>query len=290
MAPLRVVWLLAGLFWVWGLFCPPEGLSLGWLGRSAPPAWVMGESQEYPSDKYMTGVGRGESREAAQDRAYAALALIFEADVQSRVREWEEYFQKTDPGSGPQVRRSVWIDQLTRVSTDRVLENVMIVEVWEDPKAQSTYALAVMDRLKSAGIIRERIEKLDADARLLFQSALNQSGRMEDDAAGRLGVVRSLYGAFKALLMREGLNRDLAIISPAGRGIQAPVSPARVGQMLRQALSTDFLVGLEVKGRHREKILSALREGLTREGLSVAQDDPEVERVSDILVRGGVSG
>ena len=82
-------------------------------GGSAP-GWVAGESARYPRETYLTGVGFGDSRATAEDRAYAAISRIFEAEVNQRTHEWERYLQ-TEAGRETTIRRSVGIEQLTAV-------------------------------------------------------------------------------------------------------------------------------------------------------------------------------
>jgi len=48
----------------------------GW-GRRSAPAWIEGASAEYPVERYLTGVGQAESKPAATERAYGAVAKIF---------------------------------------------------------------------------------------------------------------------------------------------------------------------------------------------------------------------
>lgn len=263
----------AGLVLLGALLWPSQGLGLGRADRAGPPDWVSGASAEYPEEKYLSGVGFGKSRKQAEDRAYAAIARIFQADVSSRVEEWEEFLQRSDAES--QSRRRVRIDQLTRVSTEKVLENVSIAQVWTDPASGDIYALALMDRSKSARVLRARIEALDDEARLLLAAA-----REEGDGGADLETVRRLYGALKTLLLREGLNRDLTIVHPTSGGMASPLSPAEVGQRLKRALASDFFVGLEVEGPHAREVRSALQAGLTREGLSVAEAGPAEADVS----------
>jgi hypothetical protein len=283
--------LMAGLLLIWGI----EWQTLSVIGASRSPDWVSGESSQYPRDRYLTGVGHGDSRKAAEDEAYAAISRIFQANIQSKTREWEEYLQSSGKSEGPkgesQVSRKIFIDQLTQVSTHKVLENVSIAEVWTDSQNHRTYALAVMDRVHSAAVIQGRIEELDRQAQTLFESA-TRMGQPDGlrQAGSKLQTVRDLHAAFKALLLREGLNTDLKIISLDGHGVDTQLSPAQVGKTLRQVLSQEFHVGLELSGPHSEKIRSAILQGLTQEGLVVIDrsvlSELEGKKVEDVLVKG----
>ena len=69
------------------------GLSLGMSGCVSVegPPWVMGASEQYPTQRYLVGVGHGSSQSVAEERGYAAVAKIFSAHVQSRVRDTEGF-------------------------------------------------------------------------------------------------------------------------------------------------------------------------------------------------------
>ena len=58
------------------------GLCLGMNGCALfssveGPPWLMGASEQYPSQRYLVGVGHGASQSVAEERAYAAVAKIF---------------------------------------------------------------------------------------------------------------------------------------------------------------------------------------------------------------------
>ena len=60
-----------------------------WFGGQAKPDWIDGVSDAYPSGQYLVGVGQAESRAAAEDRAYASVARIFNVEVSAQAKDWE---------------------------------------------------------------------------------------------------------------------------------------------------------------------------------------------------------
>jgi len=292
--PLQSKVFLAGLTLICAIACPVPTLA------DEPPSWINTESTQYPRERYLSGVGDGDSRKAAEDQAYAAVSRIFKANIQSKTREWEKYLQlsKSDKGlkGRPQISRQVMIEQLTQVSSGKVLENVFIAETWADPESDRTYALAVMDRVHSTVVIKGRIAELDRKAHLLFESATQADTLNEPSRTGsRLQVTRDLHAALRTLLLREGLNTDLKIINPAGQGVDSPIQIARVAQAVRRSLYQDFLVALEVSGHYAEKIRSAMIEGLTQEGLVIIDRPPlegggkkeiRPDLTGDVLIKG----
>ena len=75
------------------------------FGHGAEPSWIDGVSRDYPPDQYLLGVGQAESRPAADERAYAAVAKIFKAQVNAQSRDWESYLVLENRGKASAERR-----------------------------------------------------------------------------------------------------------------------------------------------------------------------------------------
>ena len=251
------------------------------VGAADPPDWVGGSSKKHPAAGYLTGVGYGDTRQAAEDRAYAAISKIFKAEIDSKTQEWEKYLQSDAKGQ-TDSRRQVGIEQATSVSTQKVLENVAIAETWLDESKAVYYALAVMDRPHAAATLRDRITSLD-----LKVDELLKESRESDN---KLRTVQSLHAAIQNLLLREAYNTELRIIDPAGKGSEGMVNLAAVGRDLRQYLAKNFKIVVEVAGPHHERIRAAIVEGLNRQGFPVAPVGREpVERDADLVIKGVVA-
>lgn len=242
------------------------------------PDWVDGKAAKYPAEQYLSGVGLGDTRKAAEDSAYAAISRIFQAQISSRTKEWERYIQTEIKGK-VQSTRDIQISQLTSVATKKVLEDITIAEIWVDDSERLTYALAVMDRAHAAAVLRERIAEMDRDVLALQSKATNTPDKIE--------AVQSLRRAMRILLNRDVYNTDLRIVNPSGKGIDPPVTLISVRQKIQRLLSNDIRIGVKVDGRHGARIRSAILEGLTKEGFAIEQSE-EQSRM-DVLVRGNVN-
>ena len=86
-----------------------------WLGGHAKPDWIDGVSAAYPAGQYLVGVGQAESRAAAEDHAYAAVARIFKAEISAQAKDWESYLVIEQRGHSSTERR-LTLDNLTRVA------------------------------------------------------------------------------------------------------------------------------------------------------------------------------
>ncbi len=246
-----------------------------------PPDWVNGSSKKYPEALYLTGVGYADTRQAAEDRAYAAVSKIFTAEINSKTQEWEKYLQSDSKG-GSEDSRQINIEQATQVSTKKVLENVSIAEAWLDDSKAIYYALAVMDRQHAASALRDRITSLD----LKVEELLKQTRQSAD----KLKTVRALHAAVENLLLREAYNTELRIVNPTGKGSESGVSLAVISQDLRKFLSGNFKIVVEVDGSHDDRIRAAIVEGLNRQGLPVVPAGSAAPDLQpDLIVKGAVT-
>jgi hypothetical protein len=221
---------------------------------------VEGGSREYAIDQYLTGVGQADSQAGAAERAYAAVAKIFKAEINAQSRDWESFLLLEKRGTTDTERR-LTLDQVTRVSTDKVLENVRVLDGWYDRGTGQHYALAGMNRAQAGAAMLARIAELDG----MVEAALKESHQAPD----KLAQLRNLRRALKNLIMREAYNADLRVIRPSGEGL---ASPYRVGELtaeLERFLANNLAIGVEVTGEQAEPVRRAVMEGLIREGLPV---------------------
>ncbi len=231
-----------------------------WFGGPTTPDWIEGVSAAYPSGQYLVGVGQAESRAVAEDRAYAAVARIFKAEVSAQAKDWESYLMIEQRGQSSAERR-LTLDNLTRVSTDKVLENVHIVDRWVDGQKGLHYALAGMHRPQAETSFMERITDLDRSIR----DDVEEAHRPSD----KLGKVRALRRAARNLLLRETYNTDLRVIRPSGQGTAAPYRVSELTHELEQFLATNLVLVVAMAGDQAEPMQRALTEGLLKEGLHV---------------------
>lgn len=231
-----------------------------WFGGQAKPDWIDGVSRAYPAEQYLVGVGQADNRAVAEDQAYAAVARIFKAEVNAQAKDWESYLVIEQRGQSSEQRR-VALDNLTRVSTDKVLENVRILDRWVDIRKGLHYALAGMQRAQAETAFLERIRDLDRTV----QEDVDQAHQ----AADKLAKVRGLRRAAKNLVLRETYNADLRVIRPSGQGTAAAYRVNELTSELEQFLATNLVLALSVGGDHIEPVQRALTEGLIREGLQV---------------------
>lgn len=251
-----------------------------WFAGKGKPEWVEGRSSEYPSTQYLTGVGQADSRNSATDQAYAAVARIFKAEVAAQAKDWESYLVVENRGVSNAERRLA-IDNVTKVSTDKVLENVSIMDAWYDTNEGIHYALAVMSRSQAESSLMDKVSTLDR--------AIDADVAEARQTTDKLAKVHALRRAGRNLVLREVYNTDLRVIRVSGRGIPSAYRVNELSGELEQFLATNLVLAVQVSGDHAEPVGRALAEGLVREGFHVTTKTASTETGSaELVVRGTV--
>ncbi len=251
-----------------------------WFAGNQKPGWIDGADSDYPPAHYVIGVGQADNRNSAADQAYAAVARVFKVEVTAQAKDWESYLLIENRGSTNAERR-LTLDTVTRVSTDKVIENVRIADAWYDSNRGLYYALAVMSRSQAETSVMDRMAALD---RAVESDVAESRGTID-----KLGKIRNLRRAARNLVLREAYNADLRVIRPSGRGTAAAYDVNELSNELERFLATNLVLTVQVSGDHAEPIQRALTEGLIREGLTVKTDMAGGDGVApELLVRGTV--
>lgn len=264
---------------------PPPNAGSGAKQRSGGrPAWVDGEDANFPWKTYLYAVGFGKDRTQGENGAVAGLSKIFESKVAQVSKDFQASYSKSNAKS-LELQSS---EQLTQVTTSKVISGVRIAEVWQDSGSNTLYAIAVIERSKAVGSLRDKISELDGKAKAALEKAT---------ADDKVKQIRSLNQAIGALQERELLNTDLRIIDSGGVGVPGEVSYADVYSKLEGAQEA-LNVGIVVSGTQGDDVRAALAQGLTSMGYQVKEvksggDDDDDEDAApggdfDLLIVGKV--
>lgn len=250
------------------------------MGGKGKPTWVDGQSLEYPPAQYLTGVGQADNRSSAEDQAYAAVARIFKAEVASYAKDRESYSMVESHGIENTERR-LTIDSVTNVSTEKVLENVRIMDNWYDSDNDLHHALAVMNRSQAEASLIDKLAELDREIIAEIAEARQ--------ATDKLAKVRALFKAGQNTILREAYNMDLRVIRHSGQGVPSAYRPNELFSELEQFLATNLVLAVHVSGEQADLAQHALVEGLLREGLYVRTQTSEGDTgFMELLIRGTV--
>ena len=246
------------------------------LWQDRRPEWLDGASRRYPSKQYLLGVGEGPDRQTAEDQARAEIAKIFYSRIESQNRTYQSYLQ-TDSGAKLKTTEQIDIQDITQVSTRKVLAGVHIAEIFTETRPkQKFYALAVLDRAQSQQILQTKIKDLD--------KGIQESLRDAQAQVDQLLKIKYLNMGLEKLILRDVYDTELRIVNPAGHGIESAVSIAEVRKELIGILLRDFQIALTVEGNRAVQIRQILVEALNQLGFSVAGDHQK----ASVLVRGRI--
>ncbi|GJL66320.1 MAG: hypothetical protein NPIRA05_12910 [Nitrospirales bacterium] len=242
---------------------------LGWQGI---PDWVEGPSQEFVPANYLLGRGAGDTPEIAAQRAYAAVARIFHAQVNTQLQDNERYSQ-VEQGDQTTTSRRIQLDHLTQVSTEKVLADVKILDTWHRSDDDQYFVLAGLDRTKTERLLREHILKFDEMVKRYLED-----GRTGTDVVTKL---RGFKRALRDMRLRQAVNADLQIVSHTGEGIPASDSPARIQQELDAYLLHEVQIAVQVTGDQQPQLSQAIWDGLKQEGLVTRHEQPPASLKDD---------
>lgn len=237
------------------------------------PDWVRSESSKYPNKKFLVGVGTGDTRKAAEELAYAAISRIFLAEIQQRTLRLVKFF-RTDEKNKSTWRKNMKVNELTKISTHNVLENVSIAEIYLDKEIHTYFALAVMDRQKAELSFRQRISALDQEIEGLLKAARESDHKLQK--------IRLLHKSAGKMFLRDTYNTQLRVVSLTGTGNESLTAISKIQEELQDFLSRNFRILLVVTGPESERIRTAVVEGLSSHGLTVSyKDTPDADVVID---------
>jgi hypothetical protein len=214
--------------------------------KETAPKWVDG-NPDYSANRYITGVGSGVSRDVAADRARNDLAKTISVSVESSERS------KTALNANETFEKAFSSEVHTRVN--QTVSGVEIAERYYDETNGVYYALAILDRAKSASNLNYELAGKD-----LAIDALIVEASKSDDALEKLKL---LSQATELSDERRATAAVLAAIS------DQPLAPFNIDNdllALKRAVtrSIKFSVGGDFEGK---KLLS---EALSAAGFVVA--------------------
>jgi hypothetical protein len=232
---------------------------------SGAPSWIESPERVYPIEKYITGVGLGEDRIAAEDRARAEIAKTLHSRITTVTKVYEAYTQTTSAGktrSSDQIN----IQDMTKVSTQNILSGVRIAEVSKDTsRAKATYyALAVLDRGQSRVMLGEKIHRLDDQILSLVRQA--------EQEPQTLAKIKHYKAALREYISREVYNAELSVVDPSGKGMTPAIGFEKIQDPLSDLLRNALFIAIAVSGDNAREIKQTLAGALTQKGFSITED------------------
>lgn len=213
------------------------------------PAWVTGPDPKYPETKFVTGVGIGSDLDGARSNARAEIARTFQARIQQTLTD-QQTESSTSSGKKRSVAQGTQKSQMeTKLTTDTLLEGVVVNETYFDKKTKKNYALAVLDKVAlRRSLSTQIIEK---------EQIISASKSRAEGTTNPLERARALSTAIDASRERDVLSARRRVVDPSGLA------------ELPHASTTDFEIALE-------KAVAEIPISVTAEG-------PEGSKLKDVV-------
>lgn len=228
------------------------------------PEWYLNPGEVYPDAQYLTAVGTGSTRRAAEQEAMAGLAQIFRSEIEVDSTTQERY-REIMTSQGKVEESEIELAQTLNVRAAQTLLNVQTGEAAVDDRGR-THVIAYIERIPTG--------QLYAD---LINENSSQIVTFIDEAEATGDILRRfayLNAATVVAHSSEVLASQLRIISPiTHQGIQYPYSH---NDLLRERADTaeQMLVAVSIDGDTGDRIGGILRQTLGDERFPISADNP----------------
>lgn len=226
------------------------------------PSWIDAPQDKYPSSSYLTAVGTGDTRKAAENAAAANLSQIFQSTIKAEQTVNERYKELfTAPNQSTFEGQSDVTKNIT-ISTDQTLYNIQYPESYTDNLGR-TYVLAALERRPTAEIYEKK----------LAENEKQMVRYIEQHDASKDPVVRyaNMNAASVFSDINASLRQQLVIIMPGSA--YAPASgydAVKVQQMVNEARK-GLPFSIAISGDKEGKTAAIIKEMLSEMGFVTAE-------------------
>lgn len=220
------------------------------------PQWLDQPGAAYPENRYLSAIGEGNSREAAEDRALANLAKIFEVAVADRSMD----FTEANISASGVTTTTQQASRFVTTEARQILEGARVVEHWQADNG-SHHSLAVLEKAPAARRFSSSVQRADQHTADLVAYAGNQ-------APNPVAALGALEQARQIQQQRDNANRNLAVVS--GNGIPGRYSATDIETMIRKSLAT-LQFGAQAP---TPEILGAVQSAIATLGIQYQQNSP----------------
>ncbi len=223
---------------IWLAGCASTG------GNTQRPAWIDGESAQFPRDFYLLGVGQGSTLDRASNAARSDLGKSIKVSISSNLTTRLEVEQRKNK-SGSSENISATTDRQIQTRSQVKLQGINIEKSWQDPVSKEYFSLATLDRKIAEKYLTDDINKHNRQIMSLIDTAANSQ-----DAFHGLGL---LLKAKKHAAARSELNEYLRVVNRSGRGISSSLGTRDIEQQL-QKLQRSIKISVRSTGTESDKL------------------------------------
>jgi LPP20 lipoprotein len=235
------------------------------------PAWFLDPASAYPDSQYMTGIGSGDTRRAAEQSAMAGLSQIFESQISVDVNTAERYRDLVS-ASGSVSESELMLAQSTSVQSNQTLLNVQFGEAAVDSEGR-VHVIAYIDRAATGRIYQDLIEK---NGRIVSEYLADYRGASDPIRRFAYISAAAVVAQSNALLLDQ-----LRIISEPFYAMTSITYSQREVQQEKVDTASAMTIKIDIAGDDGDRVANAVKEALSDERFPTA--DPAL-----ITIRGEV--
>lgn len=236
--------------------------------KNKMPRWITLPSDVYPAEKYMNGTGSGKNRETAELEAVRNLSSVFGQTVKSNTAASKKMEQALSEGK---VSFSSAENLQQNITSQIEAENLIGIEIAEyfyNKPEKKWYAVAILEREKTAAVYQKYIEKNDAAVRKAIKESEKNPG--------------TFYGyseiCFAAEIVSENdkLVKNLTVIDfESGNEISKKIVSLKNTQLTKKKFAENITIYVQISGDKDNKIKSAFQDIFSKYGFKTSPSKKE---------------
>lgn len=236
--------------------------------KNKMPEWITLPSGVYPAEKYMNGTGSGINRETAELEAVRNLSSVFGQTVKSNTAASKKMERALSEGK---VSFSSAENLQQNITSQIEAENLIGIEIAEyfyNKPEKKWYAVAILEREKTAAVYQKYIEKNDAAVRKAIKESEKNPG--------------TFYGyseiCFAAEIASENdkLVKNLTVIDfESGSEISKKIVSLQNTQLTKKKFAENITIYVQISGDKDNKIKSAFQDIFSKYGFKTSPSKKE---------------
>lgn len=236
--------------------------------KNKMPKWITLPSGVYPAEKYMNGTGSGTNRETAALEAVRNLSSVFGQTVKSNTTASKKMERALAEGK---VSFSSAENLQQNITSQIEAENLIGIEIAEyfyNKPEKKWYAVAILEREKTAAVYQKYIEKNDAAVRKAIKESEKNPG--------------TFYGyseiCFAAEIASENdkLVKNLTVIDfESGSEISKKIVSLQNTQLTKKKFAENITIYVQISGDKDNKIKSAFQDIFSKYGFKTSPSKKE---------------
>ncbi len=230
------------------------------------PQWVNAPYDIFPQNRFIVGVGSGDTRQAAEKNAVAEIAKVFQSNIQVDETLIESALEHTKGKQSELTTNSQMVNK-TRITSDLELKNIKINRVFFSQNEGLYYVLAVLNRAETARLYRRDFEENDR----LLQTYFGQAAR-EDNKLRKLSDLNKAYALFE---VNRLINEKYKVLTN-GSNLEPSVTENELNRALSNARAA-ITIRLNAATGTPDEVGDYLKEIFGKMGFTIADENADFQ-------------